>query len=415
MLALVDCNSFYASCETVFRPDLRGRPIVVLSNNDGCIVARNRQAKALGIPGFGAYFKIAEQLQQHGVAVFSSNYELYGDLSQRVMSCLRTFAPEVEIYSIDEAFLSLEGFTGDLVAYGRAMRRTVWRHVRIPVSVGIAPTKTLAKVANHLAKGSPEYDGVCMLASAQQQQAALRRFPLGEVWGIGRRLETQLKELGLVSAWDLAHQPTGLLRKRFGVTMERTVRELRGVPCIELDQQPSPKQQIYSTRSFGARVYELAELQQAVSSYATRAMEKLRQQDSLTSAVQVFIQTSRYDQIHYTRSTCVALPYPTNDTRLVVQQLQRVLPGLFKPGLPYYKAGVGLLELSSAAHQQLDLLTEQQPPADHRLMETLDRINRRRPQSLFLARSGTHNNWAMKRLQKSPSYTTDWRQLPKVK
>ncbi|WP_421864260.1 Y-family DNA polymerase [Motiliproteus sp.] len=414
MLALVDCNSFYASCETVFRPDLRGRPIVVLSNNDGCIVARNRQAKALGIPGFGAYFKIAEQLRQQGVAVFSSNYELYGDLSRRVMECLSDFTPDVEIYSIDEAFLSLQGLTVDSRSYAAQIRRDVWRQVRIPVSVGIAPTKTLAKLANQIAKQSTSHRGVYTIETETQRRQALRNFPLQDVWGVGRKLYPRLQEQGMATAWDLASQPPKLLRKQFGVTLERTLRELNGEPCLELDELPEPKQQIFSTRSFGQRVYQLSELQQAVSSYATRAMQKLRQQDSLTSTVQLFIQTSRYDPIYYSRSGIVRLPYPTNDTRLVVQLLLQALPQLFRPELPYYKAGVGLLELIPAAHQQLDLLETQQSERDHRLMQALDQINQRHPGGLFLASNGIHTGWQMKRLKRSPAYTTRWDQLPRV-
>ena len=388
---------------------------MVLSNNDGCIVARNRQAKALGIPGFGAYFKIAAQLQQHGVAVFSSNYELYGDLSQRVMNCLRAFSPEVEIYSIDEAFVGLEGFNCDLLEYGRAIRRDIWRRVRIPVSVGIAPTKTLAKLANQLAKQQRSLDGVCLLDTPYRQQAAMKQFPIASIWGVGRQLAKQLHELGLVTAWDLASQPPAQLGKRFSINMERTVRELRGDPCLNLDQQPPAKQQIYSTRSFGERVYDLEALQQAVSCYASRAMEKLRLQASLTARVQVFIQTSRYDQIYYSRSACIQLPYSTNDTRLVVQHLRETLPRLFKSGLPYYKAGVGLLELSDESNQQLDLLQQQQPLNGYRLMTALDRINQQYPGSLFLASNGIHRPWQMKRIRKSPSYTTRWKQLPVVK
>ena len=412
MLALVDCNSFYASCEQVFRPDLRGRAIVVLSNNDGCIVARNRQAKALGVPGFGAYFKIANQLQQQGVVVFSSNYELYGDLSQRVMECLNDFSPELEIYSIDEAFLSLEGFKCNLTDYGREMRRTIWRHVRIPVSVGIAPSKTLAKVANHVAKKQKKYQGVFALDAEHKRIAALRSLPLDEVWGIGRRLSRQLNGLGLATALDLSRQHPKKLRRHFSVNMERTIRELNGDPCINLDQQPETKKQIFSTRSFGERVYTLEGLQEAVSCYASRAMEKLRRQDSLTSTVQIFIQTSRYDQINYSRSTVVKLPYPTNDTRLVVQKLREAIPSLYKSGLPYYKAGVGLLELSSADNQQLDLLTAQQPSSSYRLMDTLDTINQRSAGDLFLASNGIERRWGMKRFKKSPAYTTRWDQLP---
>ncbi len=415
MLALVDCNSFYASCEQVFRPDLRGRPVVVLSNNDGCIVARNRQAKALNIPDLQPYFKVAGLLRQHGVNVFSSNYELYGDLSARVMETLREFAPEMEVYSIDEAFLNLEGVQADLTDYGRTMRRRVWRDVRIPVSVGIAATKTLAKVANHVAKRSPHHHGSFAIESDAQRRQTLKQFTVGEIWGVGRRLSQRLQALGVVSAWDLSRQPPKRLRQQFSVNLERTVRELNGEPCIELDEQPQPKQQIFSTRSFGERIYQLEALQQAVSSYASRAMEKLRKQDALVATVLVFIQTSRFDAINYSRSEVIKLPHPTNDTRLVVQRLRRVVASLFKEDLPYNKAGVGLIELVSSQHQQQDLFNPQQPARSQQLMAVVDQINTYHPQRVFLASDGIDPQWQMKRLRCSPAYTTRWDALPKVR
>ncbi|MEH6651099.1 MAG: Y-family DNA polymerase [Motiliproteus sp.] len=422
MLALVDCNSFYASCEQVFRPDLRGRPIVVLSNNDGCIVARNRQAKALGLPDFQAYFKVRQLLEQHRVTVFSSNYELYGDLSERVMSTLAEFAPELEQYSIDEAFISLEGVTDDLNDLGRQMRRRVWRDVRIPVSVGIASSKTLAKVANHVAKKDPQYRGVFTLNNnANQRRSVLRQFPVAEIWGVGRRLSRRLNDQGIVSAWDLARQPAAIVQRQFGVVMARTVRELNGEPCLELEQQPPPKQQIFSSRSFGERIYQLEPLLEAVSSYASRAMTKLRTQQSLVSTALVMIQTSRFDEIHYSRSQVVQLPYPSNDTRLLLRLLRPAVTKIFKPGLPYYKAAVGLVELSPASHQQLDLLQPQQSTDSQQLMTLIDRINDKVPHGVFLASNGTpisaknSSGWQMNRGLLSPAYTTRWEQLPGVK
>ncbi len=415
MLALVDCNSFYASCEQVFRPDLRGRPVVVLSNNDGCIVARNRQAKALDIPDMQAYFKVADLLRRHQVAVFSSNYELYGDLSERVMTALRDFSPDMEVYSIDEAFLSLAGFDCDLTDYGQQMRKAVWRDVRIPVSVGIAATKTLAKVANHIAKKQPQYRGVFAIDTPQRREQALRQLPVGEIWGVGRRLSRRLNDQGIITAADLARQPQGLLRKQFSVTTARTARELNGKPCISLDEQPPPKQQIYSTRTFGERIYELAPLQEAVSCYAATAMQKLRAQESLVSTALVFIQTSRFDAIPYSRSSVVALPCATNDTRVVVQHLRQHVARLFKPGLPFYKAGVGLIELTAERHQQLDLLGDRQSTRSQQLMQTLDRVNDKLPHALFLASNGIQPGWRMKRARLSPAYTTCWDALPRVK
>ncbi|MEH6473039.1 MAG: Y-family DNA polymerase [Halopseudomonas sp.] len=415
MLALVDCNSFYASCEQVFRPDLRGKPVVVVSNNDGCIVAANRQAKALNYPPFSPYFKVAGLLRHHGVTVFSSNYELYGDLSARVMETLREFSPDMEVYSIDEAFLSLDGIQGDLVEYGRTIRRRVWRDVRIPVSVGIAPTKTLAKIANHVAKRDPQYHGSFSIESEAQRRHALKQFAVGEVWGIGKRLSQRLQALGVTTAWDLARQPPKLLRLQFSINMERTLRELNGEPCIEFDEQPQPKQQIFSTRSFGERVYELESLQQAVSSYASRAMMKLRAQDALVATVLVFIQTSRFDAINYSRSEVIKLPQPTNDTRLVVQQLRRVVGSLFKEGLPYAKAGVGLIELISSQHQQQDLFSPQQSARSQALMAVIDQVNAQQPHGVFLASDGIDQQWRMTRQRCSPAYTTRWDALPTVR
>lgn len=415
MLALVDCNAFYASCEQVFRPDLRGRPVVVLSNNDGCIVAANRQAKALKFPPFSPYFKIEGLLRQHKVAVFSSNYELYGDLSERVMATLGEFSPDLEVYSIDEAFLSLEGFTCDLVDYGRQMRRKVWRETRIPVSVGIAATKTLAKIANHVAKKQPAYQGVFFIDQASQCSQVLRQFPVADVWGVGRRLSQRLNDQGICTAWDLARQPPRLMRRRYNINMERAVRELNGETCIGLAEQPSPKRQIFSTRSFGQRIYELPQLLEAVSSYASTAMEKLRAQQSLVSTALVFIQTSRFDTINYSRTAVVQLPYPTNDTRLLVQELRQAVTTIFKPGLPYSKAGVGLIELTSSQHQQLDLLGQIQPLNSQRLMQAVDSINEKIPHSVFLASNGIKAAWTMKRQQRSPAYTTQWQQLPWVR
>ena len=415
MLALVDCNSFYASCEQVFRPDLRGKPVVVLSNNDGCIVARNRQAKALNIPDLQPYFKVAGLLRQQGVAVFSSNYELYGDLSARVMETLRDFSPELEVYSIDEAFLQLDGIPGDLWSYGRKMRQRVWRDVRIPVSVGIAPTKTLAKVANHIAKKEPQHRGCFHMINETQRRQALMRFDVGELWGVGRRLRQRLQALGIATAWDLANQPPKLLGKQFSVNLERTLRELNGEPCFEFDEQPAPKQQIFSTRTFGERIYELEPLQQAVSSYASRAMEKLRKQQMLVATVLVFIQTSRFDAINYSRSEVVKLAYPSNDTRQVVQALRPVVAKLFKQGLPFYKAGVGLIELVSENHQQQDLFRPQQSARSQQLMAVIDQVNTRQPKGVFLASDGVDKPWQMKRLRRSPAYTTRWEALPRVR
>lgn len=415
MFALVDCNAFYASCEQVFRPDLRGRPVVVLSNNDGCIVAANRQAKALNIPAFSPYFKVKDMLRYHQVNVFSSNYELYGDLSRRVMDTLRAFSPEMEIYSIDEAFLELEAVSTDLVDYGRQIRRRVWRDVRIPVSVGIAPSKTLAKIASHLAKQHRHLEGCAAIYSKRDRAMALKQLPVAGVWGIGRRLSGRLNDLGIETAWKLSQQQPQMMRRQFGVTMERTILELNGESCFRMDEQPPPRQQIFNTRSFGERIYALSELQEAVSSFATKAMEKLRGQNSLVSTALVFIQTSRFDDNHCSRSQTVQLAHPTNDTRHLVQRLRTAVADMFSPGLPYSKAGVGLIEIISAEHQQLSLINDQQSAKSQQLMDAVDAINQKIPQGIFLASNGANQAWAMQRKLLSPAYTTRWQDLPKVR
>jgi len=415
MFALVDCNSFYASCEQVFRPDLRGKPVVVLSNNDGCIIARNKEAKALGVIALQPYFKAAPLLKQHSVNIFSSNYELYADLSNRIMEVASSFSPNVEIYSIDELFLSLDGMHYNFNEYAQKIKKTIWRNVRVPVSVGIAPTKTLSKVANHAAKKHLELNGVCVLDTPNKWQAALKTISVNEVWGVGSRLTERLAEHGVVTAYDLAQKPPESIRKIFSINLERIIRELNGESCMFLDEQREPKQQIFSTRTFGHRIYELSELQQSVSTYATRACEKLRKQESLVKIATVFIQTSRFDEIKYLRSTVVPMPYPTNDTALVVKEVLKSVRELFIQGLPYYKAGVGLVDLVDQKNQQMTLFNHQQPKSRGRLMEVIDQINTIKPKAIQLASNGVSQKWSMKRLKKSPSYTTKWSELPVIK
>ncbi len=415
MFALVDCNSCYASCETIFRPDLRGKPVVVLSNNDGIIVARNRAAKAIGLPDLAAYFKVEHLIRQHKVQVFSSNYELYADISSRVMQTLEQFAPEIEIYSIDEAFLSLNGCLEDFTDLGQRIRRTLWREVRMPVSVGVAPTKTLAKLANHVGKNKADYRGVCVWQRAEQAYPLMRQLPVKKIWGVGRRIAAHLNAMNILTVHDLACQSPKQMRKRFNVMLERTVRELNGEPCIELDDEPANKQQIFTTRTFGKRITQIGELQEAVSNYVSRACEKLRAQQSLARQVLVFIQTSRFDELYYNNQRIIQLPYPSNDTRLISAIARHAVITLYRPDLPYYKAGVGLLDLSAAQQQQLHLFDAQQPEKDLQLMNTLDRINQRFPQGIAIAANGIKKEWTMRRPRRSPSYTTQWQDLPLIK
>lgn len=313
MFALVDCNSFYASCEQVFRPDLRGRPVVVLSNNDGFLVSRSSEAKALGLGDLVPFFQVEHLIKKHGVSVFSSNYKLYGDLSNRVMTTLRTFSPKIEVYSIDEMFLELSGLQQDLAKYGHAIRNTVWNHTRIPVGVGIAQTKTLSKLATRGAKTIPRCAGVCVLDTPQKTQWLLKQFAVTKVWGIAGRLAARLEALGIHSAWDLVQADPKIVRRRTSICVERIIEELNGRSCLEIEEAPPAKKQIYCTRSFGKRALTLEPILEAVSLYSARAAEKLRQQKHLVKTLHVFLNNSPHEGSYYCGSTTVQLPYPTNE------------------------------------------------------------------------------------------------------
>jgi DNA polymerase V len=413
MFALVDCNSFYASCEQIFRPDLRGQPLVVLSNNDGCVVARSKEAKARGIPDLHAYFKIEGLLRQHGVHIFSSNYTLYGDISHRVMTTLKEFSPEVEVYSIDEMFLRFGGLPIDLKQYGQTIKCRLWRDIRMPVGVGIAPTKTLAKMASHAAKKIPKTDGVCLLDTAEKWEWLQRRLPVTKIWGVGLRIGRRLNALNVFTAYDLAKSNAKHLRKQFSVDVERTIEELNGNVAIPLEEQPPAKKQIFCTRSFGEKPTALEPLQIAVSAYVARACEKLRKQRHLASALHVFINTSPYEDNYYSRSKTVLLPYPTDDTRLMVNAAKRVVKALYSPHKRYLKAGVGLLDLSAHRPCQGDLFTVGQSLRAGRLMQVIDAVNRRYGQgAAYWGSEGAKKRWHMRQQYLSPAYTTRWADLP---
>lgn len=415
MFALVDCNSCYASCEQIFRPDLRGKPVVVLSNNDGCIIARSKEAKALGIPDLHAFFKVEPLLRQQHVAIFSANFTLYGDISHRVMTTLRQFSPEVEVYSIDEMFLQLQGIQGDLKHYGRQIKQTLWRDVRMPVSVGIAPTKTLAKLANHAAKKIEQLGGVCLLDTPRKWQWLLKRLPVNKVWGIGSRIARRLSTMGIASANDLAIADPKHLKRLFSVNVERTIKELNGLPCIALEEQPPAKQQIYCTRSFGDKPTTLQPLKNAVSAYSARAAEKLRTQRHLASSMQVFINTSPYEPNYYSQSLVVKFPHPTDDTRLIAATAQAAVSAIFRPGKRYLKAGIGLLELSARQNYQADLFHAGQSLKTDDLMRALDTINARfGQQSAYWASEGSKTRWRMRQQFLSPAYTTRWPDIPRI-
>lgn len=416
MFALIDCNSFYASCEQVFRPDLRGKIVCVLSNNDGCIVAQSREAKEIGIPSFAPYFKVKPLLDKHGAVVFSSNYALYGDLSNRVVQTLRDYAADIEIYSIDEVFVKPVDCFGDLKNYGQTMRKAVWKNVRIPVGVGIAPTKTLAKLANRAAKKIKALDYVCVLEREDQRDWLLRRVEVGDIWGVGSRLSKRLQAMGIYSGLDLARTNPKHIRAKFNVCLERTVQELNGVSCLELEEVPVDKKQIYCTRAYGTKTDDLNEILQATSSYAARASEKLRKQNQLAKTLHVFLQTSRFDRSPLSKSTIVQLPYPTDDTRIIVRYAIHAIKSIYEEGHLYSKSGVGLVEIIDRSITQFDLFSRGQSAESETLMRVIDSINKRYGRgSIFTAAEGVDRKWVMNQNFKSPSYTTNWNQLPVVK
>ncbi|WP_449439581.1 translesion error-prone DNA polymerase V subunit UmuC [Pseudomonas migulae] len=413
VFGLIDCNSFYASCERVFRPDLAKVPIVVLSNNDGCVIARSYDAKPfvkMGAP----YFQIKHTLQQHGIVAFSSNYALYGDMSERVMSLIEAMVPAVEVYSIDEAFADLSGI-GDLDGLGRRLRSQVLRCTGIPVGVGIAPTKTLAKLANHTAKRlQAQTGGVVNICEPHKRDWVLRNTAVSEVWGVGRRMTTHLNTLGIQTAMDLAKADPWTLRKTFSVVIEKTARELAGIACLELDEPDPPKQEICCSRMFGKRLTTLAPIKEAVATYVMRASEKLRAQGSLCKKLRVSLRTGMFNptEAQYANGVVVDLPYPTDDVRLLTTAAVDALDRVFRPGFNYSKAEVLLLNLCQPGEYTDDLFAPSQPADATRVMTVLDQINQRWGRGTLRSASvPSHPDWAMRRELMSQSYTTRLDQL----
>ncbi|WP_156294371.1 translesion error-prone DNA polymerase V subunit UmuC [Serratia oryzae] len=417
MYALADVNSFYASCETLWRPDLRGRPVVVLSNNDGCVVARNKEAKLLGLEMGGPYFKIKDKFERAGGVAFSSNYELYADMSARVMAVLEEMAPRIEIYSIDESFLDLSGVRNciDLETFGRQIRARVLRDTGLTVGVGIAQTKTLAKLANYAAKKWDKTGGVVDLSNLARQRRLMALVPVEEVWGIGRGISKKLKVMGIETALQLADASTAMIRRNFSVVIERTVRELRGEPCFALEEFAATKQQIICSRSFGDRITEYEHMHQAICMYATRAAEKLREERQYCRHVSAWIKTSPFstDEPYYGNSASMQLYTPTQDTRDIITVALRCLDAIWQPGHRYQKGGVMLQDFFSHGVAQLGLFDECQPqPNSERLMAVIDRINQSGRAKIWFAGQGTEQVWTMKREMLSPAYTTRISDLP---
>ena len=417
MFALVDANSFYCSAEQVFRPDWRGKPIVVLSNNDGCVVAANRQAKEAGIPKFQPYFKVKALCEEKNVITLSSNYELYSDLSAKMMEVIGRFAPEQHIYSIDESFLSfVHSFPAIpcLREQGMLIRRAVWKECRLPVCVGIGPTLTLAKVANHAAKKIRGFNGVCVLDNDRDRQAVLAKIDVGDVWGIGRKLSKKMKVMGIDSAFDLTKVPIGLIRKNFNIEIERTVRELNGQACKGWDTARADKKQVYSTRSVGERILDLTSLQQALSKHAGIASQKVREQGSLCKVMFCFAASSPFDNQPASFRAIHRFPYATADVTQITQAANALALELFKEGIRYYRIGVGLIDLIDGSHEQKDLFNEN--PNNNELMAVFDGLNKKYgSDTLFLGAQGIEHKWGMRRDMLTPQYTTKWRDLPKIK
>jgi DNA polymerase V len=416
-LALVDCNNFYVSCERLFRPDLRTTPVVVLSNNDGCVVSRSNEAKAIGVRMGQPWFECKALAEEHGILALSSNYALYADLSNRVMNVLSTYSPRTEVYSIDECFVDLTG-TPKLRDVSYQIREQVIQWTGIPVCVGIGPTKTLAKLSNFVAKRHPRSKGVFNyndLTEAQQTKL-LSQITVDEVWGVGRKLTKRLGEHGIHTVQDLrlAHTPT--LRAEFGVVIEKTQRELQGIACIDLQEIAPDKQQIISSRSFGSMVQDVDVLKDAVSTFVANACAKLRAQDSHASVIQVFLHTNRFrkDLPQYMPNLAIPLPMPTNDSLAVNKWACHLIDLMFKPEYQYKKAGVVLSEISPTSHIQGDLLVLE-TENNSRLMTVIDQLNTRFGRgAVKISTQGAHRGWQMKQERKSPGYTTDWSEIPIV-
>lgn len=417
MFALVDCNNFYVSCERVFDLSLVNKPVAILSNNDGCVISRSGELKTLGIKMGVPYFQLKPLIKAHGIVIRSSNYELYGDLSKRVMTVLGDFSPDVEPYSIDEAFLSLSLPAGaGYFAYGQQIRRRIMKWVGIPVGVGIAPTRTLAKIANHIAKKLPE--GVFVMP--EDKTSLLAQLPVEDVWGIGHRLADKLNRLGINTAGQLKSQDDAFIRRQFNVCVARTVMELNGTPALEMDSIGEPSKSISCSRSFGHPVIDLRDLTEAVAVYTSTAATKLRKENQKAAGANIYFQ---YYPEYGNQAleggitgTTVIFDFPTGDTGTMLNKIAAVLPGIFIEGRRYKKAGVVFYGLESAAAVQQDIFSYAEASRRDKLYEAVDKINKQfGRKALFHLAEGVLRPWTMKRDHLSPNYTTDWTQIPVVK
>ena len=417
MFALIDCNSFYASCEKIFRPDLKHRPIVVLSNNDGCVIARSPEAKKMGISMTQPWYQVKDQYLSRGGVVFSSNYEFYADISNRVMNVLSDLCPEIDIYSIDEAFLDLRTFRKniDLVNFAYDCKKRIKDWIGVPVSIGIAPTKTLAKLANKVAKDDPRFDGVVILSEPRVIRHFLKSMPIEKIWGIGRKLTAKLENIDIKTAYDLSQVDSRLIGDNFNVVLERTVRELKGQSCITLHDFMEPKKQIMVSRSFGKSIRSKSVLSEAISFHASRAAEKLRYEKQKCRLITAFIRSNRFNtrvrQIYAAKS--FELVHPTDDTRIIIKNANRILDQIFADGYQYAKAGVLLSDFTNRYGYQMSLFDKKRDEKmASRLMQTVDYINLMEIAKIGFGNQGYRNTWRMKREIKSKRYTTQIGEIP---
>lgn len=419
MFGLVDCNNFFVSCERIFRPDLNNKPVIVLSNNDGCAVARSNEVKALGIPMGAPFFKIKDLIRQHNIQVFSSNFSLYGDMSSRVMQVLSEIVPRIEVYSIDEAFFDCRGIH-NLDAFAHKVCATLLQSTGLPASIGIAPTKTLAKIANYFAKKRPELGGVCVLQTEEEINRALAAINVADIWGIGRQISKSLNSYGIYTGLDLKQVTPQWMRTVFTVVGERLVRELQGLSCLNLDDMQTAPKSIQVTRSFGRPITDFDKLREAVSFYASRAGERLRKSNKKVKTLLVFARTSHFkaDNYHSTSAT-MTLPYAVDDDASLIKACGKALEQIFKPGGAYKKAGVMLIELIPKEAHQYDMFDKSDPidvlEKKEHLSKTLDRLNKRfGKKSVSYGACGLTPAWRDTKTNVSPAYTTRWDHLREV-
>ncbi len=416
IFALIDCNNFYVSCERIFNPKLINEPIVVLSNNDGCIVSRSNEVKALGVPMGAPYFKYKKIIEKNGVHVFSSNYTFYGDMSRRVMQSLKILLPNIEIYSIDEAFVDLTQYkSSDLIKISNEIKKTVKQWTGIPISIGIAHTKTLSKVANSIAKRE-EKSNVCDLRAVEKIEAALENFDIEEIWGISKGWGARLRSIGINTGLELMQADSGYIQKRTSVVGERIVMELNGYSCIDIETAKR-KKTIISSKSFGQKVTEIDDIKEAVSSYAARATEKLRDQKSKAQTISVYLRTSPFEkeENRYTNSRTVQLANPTSNTAKIISEVNKVIDEIYCEGYRYQKTGITLLNLVDENHVQ-ESFYEELYREEEKIMEVIDQVNGYYgSNTIFHAVQGTKRKWGVKSDSRSKKYTTSLKELPLVK